>query len=638
MKKLFCFLLTLLTVASLAFPVLAEEEKSVAVGIYVTELTLPVAGETIPSDPMNQAKIKVLANIEGEDQPQEISVTASGSWSETDTPDKALKSGVFVTGRSYRVTVTLEFMDAAPEVRDGETEFLINKEKAKHLSNEGEKILFCADFIATPGDFVPKVSLSTTGAKTKAYDGKGTTVKADVEKIEGIEYRYVWYRNDKVMEGETAESITLKNVADSGEYYCMVIASAPSDKEAGEKSTKSSTVEIAITPCVVTVDIQDAEKNLFDPDPEFTYEILGDPYDQMTGTLSRKEGEDVGKYTIDVGTLAFPQDVAKNYSVHVNKGTLTILDVGELPFINVANVADQSYITGKSNSKIRVSAPKGALPEGAVLSLMLSEADIKEALEKEYSAKLMKSFTVKLQSADGKDLTLPKRATLRLQIPLSEEEEVFRPETILCALYNDGAKKLDSEIAQNGEVTFISLEIDALGTVALFEGEIDPTVGATEQTEKPKNEEKEKDGALWMWILIAVLSLAAIGAMVFTVIQTKKTEGLRTKTYVPPKKAPLTPEQLQEKERARRIAEELNALPPVPEAKSPNENATKTRSIPSTDVDKVAMITRPVGSMEPKKPTTPVTKPKEMSSQSTVPEKAPSETPKPRTISFEDLE
>ena len=143
MKKLFCFLLTLLTVASLAFPVLAEEEKSVAVGIYVTELTLPVAGETIPSDPMNQAKIKVLANIEGEDQPQEISVTASGSWSETDTPDKALKSGVFVTGRSYRVTVTLEFMDAAPEVRDGETEFLINKEKAKHLSNEGEKILFC---------------------------------------------------------------------------------------------------------------------------------------------------------------------------------------------------------------------------------------------------------------------------------------------------------------------------------------------------------------------------------------------------------------------------------------------------------------------------------------------------------------
>ena len=185
MKKILCAVLALCMTLSLVFPVFAEGE-SIATVIHVTELVLPAAGEKIPADPMASAKIKVLASVDGKDEAEELSVTASGVWAETDTPDKPLKSGSFVTGRSYRITVTLEFMDTAPEVHDSQTEFSINGEKAKHLSNEGEKILFCADFIATPGDFVPKLSLTTTGGKTKAYDGKGTTVKAEVEKLRAL--------------------------------------------------------------------------------------------------------------------------------------------------------------------------------------------------------------------------------------------------------------------------------------------------------------------------------------------------------------------------------------------------------------------------------------------------------------------
>ena len=80
-----------------------------------------------------------------------------------------------------------------------------------------------------------------------------------------------------------------------------------------------------------------------------------------------------------------------------------------------------------------------------------------------------------------------------------------------------------------------------------------------------------------MWILIVLLSLGAVGAIVFTVIQNKKTAA-PTKVYTPSKKPTLTPEQMKEKERARKIAEEMNKLPPVPEKKV-QETGMETRPV-----------------------------------------------------------
>lgn len=584
MKKILCALLALCMTMTLACPVFAEEETSIT-DITVENLVLPVAGEKIPDNPLQKAKIRVFCKTEGENtQPKEVDhYTASAYWAEADAPKTPLKNVTFVAGRTYRINITLAFdvLDEAPKVHDSETDVTVGDQKVTQISTAGENVIFGAEFVATPGEFAPKVTLTTTGGKTKSYDGKATVVKAEVEKIEGIEYRYEWYRDGKLAEGETAETVTLKDVAHSGEYYCVVTATAPAQNGTEDKSTKSATVEISITPCIVTVDIQDAEKNLFDPDPEFTYKVLGDAYDELSGELSRKEGEELGKYTIGIGTLAFPEEVAANYDLRVNEGTLSIIQTGELPYVPVTKIGDQSYVTGKDDSKIRVSAPKGALEEDAVLSLVLTEADAKEALEKEFNAKMMKSFTVKLQDADGKELSLPKHATLRLQIPLTEEEEKFKPETILCALYDKGVKKLTAQISESGSVTYVSLEIDSLGTVAIFEGQKStPAEKPAEKTSQPA--EKEKGGSLWMWILIVILSLTAIGAIVFTVIQTRKTSA-PTKVYTPAKKTPLTPEQQKEKERARKIAEEMNKLPPVPEKKV-QESGMETRPVHAADV------------------------------------------------------
>ena len=578
MKKTVSLILAAIFLLSLSLPAFAA--GSTAQRITVTDIKLPVAGEKVPENPGAGIKVKILVLEDGESTPKEISATPfEATWAEADKPDVHLTKGdAFVAGRTYRYTVTLEFMGSAPTVKDGETKFYLNGEEGKHLSNEGERILFYGDFVATPGDFTPKVSLSVEGSKSFEYDGKGTKIIGRVDKTEGVLYEYAWYRDDQLIPGAREESLTVKNVSDSGEYYCKVSASLSSDS--GQiKTTKSASQKITVLPHVITIEIHDAEKNLFDPDPEFTYDVLGEVYDDLSGSLSRMEGEDIGKYSILIGTLAFPQSVAENYEIRVDQGTLTIIDVGKLPFVNVKNLADQSYITGKSGAKIRVSATRGAISDDAILSLSLLAPEAKEKLEEALDEEIIKGFSLSLVDKTGKKLSLPRHASLKLQIPLAQEEENLDPKTILAGLYTSSAKKLETEVTETSSVTYITVQIDELGNVALLGGE--EIQGAVTDGKKDQTE-KEKGGYLWMWILIALLSLGAIGAIVFTYFQIKKNGG-----KLPPKekqaaKAPLTPEEAREKEKARRIARELNALPPVPEKPEQaiaREEGMKTRKV-----------------------------------------------------------
>ena len=186
MKRILCALLALCMIFSLAFPVCAEEESTIT-EISVNNLVLPVAGATISATPLKEAKIKVCLKTEGENtQPKEAdNFTASGYWSEADSPKTPLKNGSFVAGRKYRINITLAFdvLDSAPKVHDSQTEVKVCDETVTEISTAGENVIFSADFVATPGEFAPKVTLTTTGGKTKSYDGKATVIKAEVEKI-----------------------------------------------------------------------------------------------------------------------------------------------------------------------------------------------------------------------------------------------------------------------------------------------------------------------------------------------------------------------------------------------------------------------------------------------------------------------
>lgn len=642
MKKLICTVLALCMMSALIFPVFAVE-KITAKGVYVTGISLPAAGEAIPSDPASSGTCRVIAKVETtvestepdaepelKTEERELpAVIEKAFWADASSPDTPV-SGTFSPGKKYRITVTAVISNAVPEFT-AETEFLISGGTAKRKSVADNKVVFYADFTTPIGDITPKITMKTTGGKLKTYDGKATTLEASVAAVEGVNYRYEWYRNGEIMQGKTEKSISLKTVDESGLYHCVVYATAPDFPSAGEKKTKSEEIEIGISTCLVTIDIQDAEKNLFDPDPEFTYEILGNPPDKMTGKLARKEGEDIGTYAIEIGTLAFPAAVAKNYEVLVTTGTLTILSPGVLPFHPVTNLDDQSGIVGKNDSKIRISASEGAFPDSAVLTVAPAEDSILQNLSKEYTSKIMKSFSLTLKDASGKALTLPKHATLRVQIPLTEAEEIFRPETIRCSFYSSGTRNLKVGSVDENGIRFLTVEITSTGTLAFFEGMKTVNQPVQESEAHVENEGEEKKGSLWMWVLIIFISLCAIGAMIFTAVQSKKSAA-PTRAYTPAKNKPLSAERQQEVERARRIADEINAMAPVPELdkNNPHRSGMVTRPIPGTPPTQKpnANAPRATGRTDLRQGT-----PMDPNAK-----KAPQSENAPRKISFEDLE
>lgn len=631
MKKIICTVLALCMLSAMSYPVFATETVT-AKGVYVTGVTLPEAGAEIPGAKFSvtcRVPAKVETRTEGTEpgtenvktEEKELSVTANATWSEVETPDTAA-TGTFSPGKMYRLTVEAMISGANP-IFNSETEYLINGVSAKQKSASGNTVILYADFTASLGDFTPAVTLKATGGKLKTYDGKATTLEAVYTAVDSVEYRYQWYRNGEAVKDKTEKTISLKTVADSGKYYCQVTATAPAFPASGEKIAKSEEVEINIATCLVTIDIQNAEKNLFDPDPEFTYEILGNPPDKMTGKLTRQPGEDLGTYAIEIGTLAFPADVAKNYEVLVTSGTLTILSTGVLPFHPVSNLNDQTTISGKNDAKIRVFASKGAFPDSAVMTIGITEDAVLQSLKKEYTSKIMKSFSLSLKDSAGKTLTLPKHATIRVQIPLTEEEEAFRPETLRCSFYNNGTRNLKIEVTEENGVKYATVEITSMGSIALYEGLKTLNKPVQESEAHVEEEEKEKEGSLWMWILIILISLCAIGAMIFTAVQSKRSAA-PTRTYVPSKNKPVSAERQQEIDRARKIADEINAMAPVPELdqNNPHNSGMVTRPIPTAaPTQKLNVDLRTGTPMDPN-----AKKPADQSGAA------------PRKISFEDLE
>ncbi len=534
MKRLLSAILALLLLFSVS-PFALAGNSAEAVSIAVSGITLPKAGEKVGTVELTKKNVKIMVKKDGAQEPVALEPSITDAhWSETDKPDVKLDTKEsFISGRSYRLTVNLEFLDNAPTVKIDTTKITINGTETTSVTTQGEEITFYCDFVATPPDYTPKASLTVSGEKSKEYDGKATTLTVEVESFEGVTYHYTWYRNGKELVGVSTKSLEAKYVGDSGEYYCKVSASLSDDPQSEIKTTKTATLTIKITPHPITIEIQDSEKNLFDEDPEFQYIVQGELYDELEGELTRDEGEEIGKYSILIGTLAFPEEVALNYEVTVKQGTLSVIDVGDLPFTSVTAFADQSRIRGENDTQIRISASKGAIPEGAVLSLTLGEATAKAALEQELGKKLLKCFTVTLLDDEGKALKLNRHASLKIQIPLTAEEvKKFRAKTITAGLYTDHVTRSKTEVLETDSATYICLQIDTLGTVALTEG----TLAIVPKTTTTKAVGAQKPSGAWLWAFAAVLGLCAVGAVVYTIVWNRNNKTAPAKAFVPAKK------------------------------------------------------------------------------------------------------
>lgn len=591
MKKLSVLFFTILFAFVFAVAVNAVSERILFVEVEVA----PPSAAQSPKD-LLLGEAKIIATSDGvgaELRPHGDFNILGCSWKEKDSELLLGAEDHFISGRTYLLEVEIEIV--ADLTVTAQTSFVLGGTEARLVSSgeDGKKLTVVAEMLAIPMNIEPQVSLVVEGDKTtKKFDGKGITLTAQVEELGGIRYEYAWYRDNVLIEGATQSSYIVRDVSQSGEYLCAVTARVAGNDSFEAKEAKTQAQSIKITPTSITVQIEDAEKNLSDPDPEFTYTVLGNVYDPIEGKPERQAGESIGTYAIRIGTIGFEPAKAANYKISVKQGTLNILDVNELPFSAVANIADLSYITGAKQSKIRASASKGTLPDGAILSFNIASTEAKNALIRNLNRKILKAFTVSILSRDGKEISLPKHGTIRFQIPLTDEEAVkFKESPVEAGFYGTDAAFLSAEVVESEGVSYITLEITSLGTVAVFQSVPKPTPSTTA---KVNTDKKTDDGSLWLWILIGALSLVAASAIIFTVVfslnskRDRENEARRiaenedVKIAPNPKNGENDPlaqalsSTAKEKERQGKIAEELNAKSPLPTKEKPKKKSEKT--------------------------------------------------------------
>ena len=311
---------------------------------------------------------------------------------------------------------------------------------------------------------------------------------------------------------------------------------------AGEtKETTSIALKVSILVHPVTLVMENIMKNDGDPDPDLTYTSVGEIYDTLTGSPAREEGEAEGEYEIGIGTLAFDDSVKDNYRVTVQNGKFTIVGTGVVTFSALPDLdlGDLSYITGRSGSRIRVSATKNALPKGAILSLTTVTGDeLGDLTTAAGEHGLMKSFALSVVKEDGSVSALNKNAILRLFIPLTEKEEQFEPSSVTALFRKASGEIVPLELKREepgaAGVTYLVLEVREPGCVAVVKGTRVPL--KTEKVPATTGAEPApKKRAPGLWVAAGIISAGAIGVIAWVLIRSARNEE-PTKTYVPPKK------------------------------------------------------------------------------------------------------
>ena len=125
----------------------------------------------------------------------------------------------------------------------------------------------------------------------------------------------------------------------------------------------SKTIDVTVNKKPVDITINDASKDWGEEDPSFTF-TSADQSCSFEGTPEREEGEDVGEYKINAGSIAVARGSTTNYTLgKVTKGKFTINEVsvdvtidycdGEAPEVvpSSASIPLKVYLERKADSK-----------------------------------------------------------------------------------------------------------------------------------------------------------------------------------------------------------------------------------------------------------------------------------------------
>ena len=178
-------------------------------------------------------------------------------------------SGVSVSGSaSFTVGAGQAVYTGSSEESKQQLSFTPNENIANSLP--GHPYFCCkkAPFTAT---------VSVSGKANKIYDGQNVILSASVDGVSsGLSYQ--WYKDDALLSGQTGQTISVKNVADSGTYKVTVSAAGATSTSTGvditiTKATPKVTAQATTVPYTgraVSIDVKNitvelAEGDTYDP-------------------------------------------------------------------------------------------------------------------------------------------------------------------------------------------------------------------------------------------------------------------------------------------------------------------------------------------------------------------------------------
>lgn len=211
-------------------------------------------------------------------------------------------------------------------------------------------------------------------------------------------------------------------------------------KQAGNETYAafSKTQKLVVKKVPVTINADAKSKKIGASDPELTYQIVGKLVngDSITGSLTRKPGEKIGKYDILQGTLA----INNNYDVTFNKATFEIFDKTPQN-VTVAEIGEKTYgdtafaltVTPDSASKLTDFTYESSNPDvaevsadGTVTIKAAGEADItvKQAGNEDYASfESVQKLTVNKKNITLSAINLNEK-TATLEGVLSKDTDV----------------------------------------------------------------------------------------------------------------------------------------------------------------------------------------------------------------------
>lgn len=158
------------------------------------------------------------------------------------------------------------------------------------------------------------------------YDGEDHALTISVNASSMTNMTYQWFHNGKAIANATGQSYYVKDVSESGGYYCII-----SGKIDGESYTgiTSSTAKVHITPKEVTVKAADRTVLYGAEKPEYAMSYIGLAKTDSSSVISGKaaaactyeKGNPVGAYDILADVTALKAD---NYTFAASAGKLTV--------------------------------------------------------------------------------------------------------------------------------------------------------------------------------------------------------------------------------------------------------------------------------------------------------------------------